>query len=73
MNKSVPSSSPTRVGRMLYGLLLGACVAMVLEFINGFCTFLLPPLIILTQLSLISGVLLALAIRSGRIRGTFED
>ena len=38
--------------RLLKGFLIGLIAAVVLEFLNGLLTFLVPPLIIITPLCL---------------------
>jgi hypothetical protein len=56
------------MGGMLIRLLIGVLLAAALEFLNGFFTFLLPPLIVITPACLV--VALAWAVASRRSGAT---
>ncbi len=68
MNKANERQSPSRTTRIIFGLMTGAVAAASLECVNGILTFLLPPLIVLTPVCLIGGVLLAWVVGSRQSR-----
>jgi hypothetical protein len=56
-----------RMGGMFIRLLIGVLLAAALELLNGFLTFLLPPLIVITPVCLVAALAWAVASRrSGR-------
>jgi hypothetical protein len=49
------------IRRITIALLSGVVVAVVLELLNGFFTFLLPPLIVITPLCLFVAIVVAVS------------
>lgn len=58
-----------RIGGMFIRLLIGVLLAAALELLNGFLTFLLPPLIVITPVCLVAALVWAVASRQGGLRG----